>query len=358
MKKTLTLLLSGLLVLSILSGCGNPDRPDNGSETESFSETEAEVQQPNPATDFEYEINEEGGITITKYVGDKTEVIIPSMVEDKAVTFIGANAFSPLKKVTTVVIPDTVISIGNSAFLYNTNLKSVKMSKNIRSIEGLAFCGCFSLETIEFPNTLETIGGGSFSDCRLLKDIVLPNSLKSLGSEAFAGCTSLKHINIPRNCLDENNASQFTGSGLESVTIEEGVEVIPRCCFGGTKLQEVIFPSSLKEIHFEAFGGCEFLEKVVLNEGLIKIVHSAFRDTAIEEVIIPKTVVEFSEISFDTKTLKRVKFEGNAPQNFEFIVDNPADPSIEIQCNYTVYYHEGAEGFTSPKWYGYPTELW
>jgi hypothetical protein len=26
--------------------------------------------------------------------------------------------------------------------------------------------------------------------------------------------------------------------------------------------------------------------------------------------------------------------------------------------NYTVYYHEGAEGFTSPEWEGFTTELW
>ena len=65
------------------------------------------------------------------------------------------------------------------------------------------------------------------------------------------------------------------------------------------------------------------------------------------------TVTEIYENSFNTNTLKRMKFEGNAPQNFEI-----TDTSIEIQGDFTVYYHEGAEGFTSPKWYGYPTELW
>ena len=129
--------------------------------------------------------------------------------------------------------------------------------------------------------------------------------------------------------------------------------MVSRICFAGTKLNEVVFPNSLKEIHFEAFAGCDLLEKIVLNEGLITIVNSAFRDTAIEEVIIPKTVSEINENSFNTNTLKRMKFEGNAPQNFEI-----TDTSIEIQGDFTVYYHEGAEGFTSPKWYGYPTELW
>jgi len=140
---------------------------------------------------------------------------------------------------------------------------------------------------------------------------------------------------------------------LETVVIEEGVTEILRLFFAYTNLKDVTFPSTMKEIGFEAFAGCDQLEKIVLNEGLTTIVGSAFRGVLIEEVIIPKTVTEIYENSFNTNTLKRMKFEGNAPQNFEI-----TDTSIEIQGDFTVYYHEGAEGFTSPKWCGYPTELW
>ena len=44
-------------------------------------------------------------------------------------------------------------------------------------------------------------------------------------------------------------------------------------------------------------------------------------------------------------------FEGYAPELFR--VEN-AEPA----GTFTVYYHEGAKGFTSPTWNGYKTEIW
>ena len=43
---------------------------------------------------FEYEVNEDGGVTITKYTGNDTEVVIPSKIGGKKVTSIGDKAFA------------------------------------------------------------------------------------------------------------------------------------------------------------------------------------------------------------------------------------------------------------------------
>lgn len=47
-----------------------------------------------PVEDFEYEENEDGGITITRYIGEETEVVIPEKINEKNVTVIGKDAFS------------------------------------------------------------------------------------------------------------------------------------------------------------------------------------------------------------------------------------------------------------------------
>ena len=54
--------------------------------------------------------------------------------------------------------------------------------------------------------------------------------------------------------------------------------------------------------------------------------------------------------------LKKVIFLGNAPSTYKY-----SDPITGVwdpfNTDYTVYYTENAIGFTSPEWYGYPTEI-
>ena len=55
-------------------------------------------------------------------------------------------------------------------------------------------------------------------------------------------------------------------------------------------------------------------------------------------------------------TLEKVKFEGNAPEAYVYPLEiMPFGPN---DVHYTIYYHRGAQGFTSPEWNGYPTEIW
>ncbi|MDD4437751.1 MAG: leucine-rich repeat protein [Tissierellia bacterium] len=64
--------------------------------------------------DYQY-VSTELGIKITKFIGDSTKVIIPSMIEGVQVISIGDYAFEK-KNLTYVEIPDTVQYIGEGAF--------------------------------------------------------------------------------------------------------------------------------------------------------------------------------------------------------------------------------------------------
>ena len=91
---------------------------------------------------FEYEVNEDGGVTITKYTGNDTEVVIPSKIGGKKVTSIGNYAFEYCSSLTSVTIPDSVTSIGN-----------------------FVFYGCSSLTTVTIPDSVTSIGYGAFYKC-------------------------------------------------------------------------------------------------------------------------------------------------------------------------------------------------
>lgn len=76
--------------------------------------------------------------------------------------------------ITSIVIPDGVLSIGKNAF---------KSLKNLR--------------TIIIPDSVETIDDSAFERCEFLSSIVLPEGIKRIGERAFFGCYSLDSVRLP-----------------------------------------------------------------------------------------------------------------------------------------------------------------
>ena len=142
------------------------------------------------------------------------------------------------------------------------------------------------------------------------------------------------------------------------MTIEEGVQTIGENAFAGTNISEIVLPNSVTEIRTQAFGGCPNLEFVELNENLVKIGDRAFGGKSkLTEIVIPKSVKDITEHAFSgCDTLEKVKFEGNAPEAYVYPLE--IIPFGPIDVHYTIYYHRDAQGFASPEWNGYPTEIW
>lgn len=343
MKKTIMLLLAAMLVASSLSGCKSGNK--NGNETTpqppdtpiiTFPEvTMPEVTDPStPATMFEYS-DTVSGVQITKYIGEDTNVIIPSSIDGKDVVRIAPCAFQDNATVEYVKLPDSVTAIS-----YNS------------------FFNCEKLVTVDLSEGLREIGLFAFKNCISLSNVILPKSLSYIGSQAFAGCKSLKHINLPPKAFgnDAEASGIFSESGLETVDIEEGVLVIPPSAFAKTNLKSIAFPKTVWKIDASAFSDCTQLSSIALNDGVMRVGNSAFALTAIEEIIIPSSVKFINESAFNAcVNLKSVKFQGNAPENYKYTGEDAEDL---VRIKYTVYYHYNAEGFNTLKWNGYVTATW
>jgi hypothetical protein len=115
-------------------------------------------QNENPAGDFEYK-KSNGKITITKYIGKTKDVVIPKKINGLPVTAIGDEAFA-WKRLTGVVIPDSVTSIGDEAFSRN------------------------QLTSVIIPDSVTSIGDGAFEDNQLTS-VIIPDSVTSIGNAAF-----------------------------------------------------------------------------------------------------------------------------------------------------------------------------
>lgn len=130
------------------------------------------------------------------YTGIETEVVIPATWDGFPVTAIGAAAFSDTE-VTSVVIPEGIVSFGVGAFS-NSKIKSLHVPASLTFVDEGALSGCPELEIITFAENcqLTKFDSFQFANCPKLKSIVIPDSITTIGYRAFGNCESLTSVTI------------------------------------------------------------------------------------------------------------------------------------------------------------------
>lgn len=124
--------------------------------------------------------------------------IIPT---DGSMTSIGKYAFAFHADLTSISIPDCVISIGFGAFEYS-GLTSVTIPESVIYIGGCVFNGCASLTTVEWNLSVSSYFGGFdeshnaylFGGCKNLTMIIIGKNVTVLPKYVFYGCDGLTSI--------------------------------------------------------------------------------------------------------------------------------------------------------------------
>ena len=146
-----------------------------------------------------------------------TSVTIPN-----SVISIGNYAFSGCTGLTSVTIPNSVTSIGYRAFYRCSGLTSVTIGNSVTSIGEYAFADCSALTSVTIPNSVTSIGNGAFSGCSGLTSVTIPNSVTSIGNYAFWGCTGLTSVTIPNSVTSIGEYAFYNCSGLTSIYVPCG----------------------------------------------------------------------------------------------------------------------------------------
>ena len=88
-------------------------------------------------------------------------------------------------------------------------------------IEGYACSGCSGVTSVEMPNSVISIGYRAFSDCSDLVSVEIPNSVINIWTEAFSGCSGVTSVEIP-NSVTSIEYGAFSGwSGLISIVVDD-----------------------------------------------------------------------------------------------------------------------------------------
>lgn len=232
----------------------------------------------------------------------------------KRVKAIAANAFAGCNRLTSVTLPDGLISIGRDAFNGCDSLTSLTIPGSVTTIEPNAFAksgiksmtfedgeeflmsamlptsierlrfgrNADHLSTVDLPNlTHVTLTPGvkilypnEFEQCTALTDLVIEDAADTISS----GIDSYNHCGIFAACPIErahvgrhirSDKLPFAGcTTLDSLSLGSGVKTIPNSAFKGcTALRIVNFSgSSVEMIDNFAFQGCDSLQAVHISD--------------------------------------------------------------------------------------------
>ncbi len=121
------------------------------------------------------------------------------------------------------------------------------------------------IRTIQVPEGISRLDARSCANIRARVEIVLPKSLKEIGTDAFRGSTGLQKISLPEG-LEVIADRAFDGcKDLVEVDLQtSALQVIGCNAFEGcVRLKDLKLPPSLKKIGSQAFAECESLSKIV-----------------------------------------------------------------------------------------------
>ncbi|MBO5787849.1 MAG: leucine-rich repeat domain-containing protein, partial [Bacteroidaceae bacterium] len=239
------------------------------------------INAPNGFIDGDFGwFENEDGMTLAGYLGDATELTLPTEYNGKSVTSIGSYAFYKCSSLTSIVIPNSVTSIGDSVFSDCTGLTSVVIPSSVTRIGDSAFSGCTGLTSVVIPSSVTRIGYDAFYNCSGLKTVINFSNLtfsKGSSNYGYVAYYAEKVINATNGFIDGdfvlavidgvNTLACYLGNAAELVLPidynSENYVIGDYAFYGCSGLTNVVIPNSVTSIGNSAFEGCDSLKTVI-----------------------------------------------------------------------------------------------
>lgn len=231
-------------------------------------------------------------VTITKYTGTESTVILPSTINSWPVTKIGEDALKDNTTITSVTIPASVTEIGSNAFAGCTNLTIVN------------YAGDWSNLTIQSGNpAVEDAAKDAANEQLFDFEFILNNTAVVVTNYKYKGTAAdvtipSRYKGKPVTMIDH---AAFYNSVVTSVTIPDSVTSIRDSAFVFcSQLTNISIPNSVTAIGSFAFDGCTKLESITLPSSLSTIQSYAFYNCGnLKTIRIPVSVTFIENFAFD-----------------------------------------------------------
>ena len=230
-------------------------------------------------------------------------------------------AFENELPLTSLAIPESVVSIGDQAFLRMRlpQYSSITIPKGLKYIGYQIFGSYHGILDLIIEEGITEINLGYILDCAPAITLHLPSTLESIGDEGFGECDGTEHI-----LLAEGNNHFYLENG---VLYDYDKTTLLRCPI--TKRGELRIPEGVTAIGVYALrlsGYAEAIDAelepkltVVLPQSLTTIKRGAFRHTWIDSLYIPANVSEIEEGAFEDAIHLKLDV---SPDNNNFEVRN------------------------------------
>lgn len=233
------------------------------------------------------EITFPSGLKTVEDYGISNMLSLKKATFPKDAAFSGKNFFDTCQALEELTAP---ADIYNKCYISSENFKTLKITagETVEVIRG----SMKNLETLVLADTVKTIGKNAFKNLTKLSSVTFSSSLETIGEYAFDGCESLTVFNAPSS-LKTIEYGAFANSGLETVTLNEGLESIlgkdnnmnayigP---FENTKIKTLKVPSTVTNVC--VFGRISSLETLYISADFMKSVFNRKQSTFVRHLYL------------------------------------------------------------------------
>lgn len=213
---------------------------------------------------------------------EKNSDVIKTLTVSYGIKYIFDSAFSNLKSLEKVELPETITYLGNNVFAFDSNLKYLNSQ---------------DVGHVSLPASLEYYGTSLFRNCEKIESFTFPENISYIQKYTFYGCTGIKeNLTIPSQYTLILDGAFSNVPNYDTLTLESGITYIGEKAFEeNTSLNRVLLPTTITGMGSYAFSKDKNIREFIYTGKLSYLGKDPFgqTDRNIDDFIKPEQVIGF-----------------------------------------------------------------